>query len=209
MYFTFHQRDSRSKMVYFIPTLLLILYTAKNISDSIIPIPPALCDHWNSWPDNVHPPATFYRTCINYSEAKQKSFYFIFLYYPYNLFIVYFTQYYTIWTFIISPSMFLPKFRNDLPSFPCAKGIRELSNLFLDDSSTKEEYLQSKTYNYISDLNGVLIMLKESIFCRKGYKFNQRGVYFSVRQRRECMNFECAVVQLEDPILDLLKWTSW
>ena len=86
-----------------------------------------------------------------------------------------------------------------MPSFPCAKGIRELSNLFLDDSSRKEEYLQSKTYN---DLNGVPIMLKESIFCR-------RGVYFSVRQRRECMNFECAVVQLEDPILDLLKWTSW
>lgn len=52
-------------------------------------------------------------------------------------------------------------------------------------------------------------MLKESIFCRKGYKFNRRGVYFSVRQRRECMNFECAVVQVEDPILDLLKWTSW
>lgn len=64
MYFTFHQRDSRSKMVYSIPTLLLILYTAKNISDSIIPIPPTLCDHWNSWPDNVYPPATFYRTCI-------------------------------------------------------------------------------------------------------------------------------------------------
>lgn len=96
-----------------------------------------------------------------------------------------------------------------MPSFPCAKGIRELSNLFLDDSSRKEEYLQSKTYNYIDDLNGVSIMLKESIFCRKGYKFNRRGVYFSVRQRRECMNFECAVVQVEDPILDLLKWTSW
>ena len=158
---------------------------------------------------NPPTPATFYRTCINYSEAQQKSFYFIFLYYPYSLFIIYFTQYYTIWKFIISPSTFLPKFRNDLPSFPCAKGIRELSNLFLDDSSRKEEYLQSKTYNYINDLNGVLIMLKESIFCRKGYKFNRRGVYFSVRQRRECMNFECAVVQLEDPILDLLKWTSW
>ena len=68
-----------------------------------------------------------------------------------------------------------------MPSFPCAKGIRELSNLFLDDSSRKEEYLQSKTYNYINDLNGALTMLRDSIFCRKGYTFDRRGVYFSVQ----------------------------